>query len=160
MTLRVIIAIASLTSIAKADPVQNLYKRITELNSVICKKTALELSELLVKYSKKHNTDPNVSVAIAMQETGITNKNRMEKGKVTDVGMFQFHIDTIKYYKLDKVRLMNDLEYAVKSHTKLLRIKIDQCRNILKVKNKAWSCYHSFTESHREKYITAVGRYL
>jgi hypothetical protein len=70
--------------------------------------------------------------------------------------MFQFHVNTIVNYKIDPVRLKNDIDYCVDWHFKLMNIKKKECKN----KDKPWSCYHSKTEKLRKEYIKLVERYL
>ncbi len=149
-----------------------IFCKIKELNSSVNDKYAMRLSNLLYKYSKKYKTDPMVSIAIAMQETGIRNIDRKTralvkqdngeviKTVVTDVGIFQFHVDTIEYYNLDVQLIRSDLEYAVEQHIKLLKKKIKLCLRHGIDKDEAWSCYHSLTRKHRRKYVNDVSRYI
>lgn len=149
-----------------------IYCKIVEVNPEIDKSFAMKLSNLLFKYSRKYNTDPFVSVAIGAQETGLRNINRTERALIktdtgyhfidviTDVGLFQFHVNTIEYYEMDIDRLKNDLEYAVENHVKLLRQKIDMCIRRGIPASGAWACYHSYSDGHRQKYRRMVERFL
>ena len=86
-----------------------IYCKILTVKPSINKKFAMELSNHLYKYTKIYKTDANISVAIAMQESSLRNINKMASvhhgGKVvkgvTDVGVFQFHVDTINNFNLD-----------------------------------------------------------
>lgn len=142
---------------------------------------AMELSNYIYKWSKYYGTDSKLSVAIAMQESSLINRDRKgivltEDGKrvrgVTDVGVFQLHIDTIDNlnktlkWDIDFRRLRSDVEYQTQIHTRLLRRKIAICESDrykvkLKVKDgNEWSCYHSFTYRRRQTYIRDVGVHL
>jgi len=149
-----------------------IYCHIKRLKPRIDSKFAMSLSNLLYKYSKKYKINPHVSVAIIMQESSFRNKDRIVRAYVdrdgvevpeyvvTDVSMYQFHVDTIENFKLDTERLRTDLEYATEQHFKLLAKKIKVCSNRGIGKNKAWACYHSYTRKHMNKYYKLVGRYL
>lgn len=131
----------------------------------------------ITRYSKKFGFDPNISVAIAMQESSLENKNRigtiLKDGKfvngITDVGVFQIHIRTLanlnkEGYAIDTKRLENDVEYQTYWHAFILKNKIKTCKNErskLKVSvGSEWSCYHSFTLEQRKVYLKDVSRHL
>jgi len=115
------------------------------------------LSNLIVKYSKKHNVDPYRIVAIAMQESSLKNVNKISKeGIITDVGLFQFHIGTIDMFKLDVRRLQDDVAYAVERACWLLSLKLKECSSLGK---DAWACYHSSSTKHRLKYQELVNKH-
>lgn len=150
-----------------------IYCKIRKLNPKLSHSFAMTLSNLIYKSAKSAGTDPMVSVAIAMQESSLTNRHRRSRvvspsGAVydgfTDIGIFQIHIDTAIEMGLDIPRLINDIEYQVESHFKILRRKIDVCTKkrakLHVLYGLEWSCYHSYTKSAREKYIHLVERYL
>jgi len=150
-----------------------IFCQIKVLNPRVPDSMAVKLSNAINKYSRKFGTDPMVSVAIAMQESGFTNKNRTEafvapdgtvKQGITDVGVFQIHVDTIRHFKIDSARLLRDLDYQAYWHTRILKEKIKTCqskREKLNVKEgNEWSCYHSFTPSKRKIYLNDVKRHL
>ncbi len=141
-----------------------IYCKIKTLNPKVNTEFALRLSGLISKYSRMFGTDPMLSVAIAMQETAFVNKNRSTKGRVTDVGVFQLHVDTIAYLGIDIERLKVDVDYQTYWHTKILKSKIRTCtaqRVKLEVEQGSeWACYHSFTPTKRQVYIEDVGAYL
>ena len=142
---------------------------------------AMELSNYIYKYSKQYGTDPYISIAIAMQESGIRNIHRSAEGVTatsvcsnedesdcemqttktrvyTDFGMFQFHYSAMSDYDLDFGKVYeHDMEYIVKKHVKILKNKIDMCAIY---EDEAWTCYHSATEKHRLKYKSMVTKYL
>lgn len=137
---------------------------------------AMELSNYIYKYSKKYGTDPYISIAIAMQESGLRNIHRSEKGieveqvcaetcrwvksekKVyTDFGIFQFHYGALEHYNINFHKVYeHNLEYIVENHIKILHDKIKMCSSF----GEPWGCYHSATERHRKKYISLVSRYF
>lgn len=135
------------------------------------------MSVYITRYAKQFRVDPNVSVAIAMQESSLENKNRMgtllRGGKlvygITDVGVFQIHIDTIAHLNdegatIDLQRLETDVEYQTYWHMRILQTKIRTCkseRTKLQVSAGAeWSCYHSFTLAKRKIYLKDVSKHL
>lgn len=150
-----------------------IFNKILKLRPTINKGFAMELSGYIAKYSKQFKTDPMLSVAIAMQESSLENKNRegavmTEDGTIvrgiTDVGVFQIHIATIANEGIDADRLKTDVDYQTYWHTKILAEKIKTCtaqRTKLQVKaGNEWSCYHSFTYSKRSVYVQDVGVHL
>lgn len=168
-------------TLAQAEPnCQNnpIYCKIVKLKPAIDKDFALKLSNSIYKYSKVFGTDPTVSVAIAMQESGFENINRMgslvtKKGDivygVTDVGVFQLHVHTIANLKnagqdIDVERLETDVDYQAFWHTKILKSKIATCENEHEKlgvgEGSEWSCYHSFTPAKRKIYLKDVNVHL
>ena len=156
-----------------------IYHHIVTVRPSIPKAFAMRLSNLLHKYSRKYRTDAHLSIAIARQESGIRNINRYEWAvtknsagylvrtkNISDIGIFQFHVNTIAHRKLDPELLQVDLEYQVKEHVRLLRDKIRICKNRKTARkfriprNEAWSCYHSATPSHRKTYVRLVSRFF
>lgn len=149
-----------------------IYCKIVKLVPNIDKDFAMNISNVFHKYGKKYQLDPNISVAIAMQETGLKRKSRTGKVIVysqdmqsfeivegyTDICMFQFHVDTIKAEDLDPIKLKLDFNYCAEQHFKLLKKKISLCRE-RKIK-PYWSCYHSVTPEFRELYTKQVNRFL
>jgi len=131
--------------------------------------------------------DPFRSVAIAMQESSLQNSVRKTQVLLvsdschglnnhhlvakynktcvktskyvkgyTDIGVFQFHVGTIKGYGFDPLKLLYSLDYAVESHLLVLRDKMKTCKHLGK---DSWSCYHSTTDSLRNKYVKMVNKY-
>lgn len=153
-----------------------VYCHILKLRPKIDKNWALQFSNLLYRYGKRYKMDPMRSLAIAMQETSLKNKNRAQKiivfkkkckeGKCensfetvegfSDLSIFQFHVETIKYFDIDPIKLTNSLEYAVDTHYKILKYKQNICADLQK---NAWACYHSKTPKYQKKYIKMVNRW-
>lgn len=133
--------------IASRNPI---YDSILTINPKVDKELALNLSNYLAKYSKKYNTNPYRSVAIVAQESMFRNISTD-----IDIGLFQFNLFTIKAYKMDKLRLQFDLEYATEQHVILLAKKKEYCKD----KEEAWACYHSSIPRHHATYVKLVNRY-
>lgn len=166
-------------SVYSADCKNNpIYCRILKLNPHIDKSRAFWLSNEIHREAKAVGIDPMISVAILMQENAFKSENTFhveiktekfcdEKGcyertienkKVADMGIAQINIGTAMAYKLDYERLFNlDTEYAIKCHFIILSDKMKMCAHLGK---DAWTCYHSTTEHHRQRYKELVSRYL
>lgn len=159
----------------KKNPV---FCKILKLKPTIDRVFALKLSSYIANFSKKFGLDPEISVAIAMQESSLDNRNRMgyvsskdgyrEYG-VTDVGVFQIHVKTLANLvtegnKIDLSRLETDVEYQAYWHAKILKSKIQTCKSKREKLNvtpgSEWSCYHSFTLQERRVYLKDVKRHL
>ena len=153
-----------------------IYSQIIKNQPKIDKKYAMKLSNIIYKAAHKYKGDSVLAVAIATQETGIKNKHRRQNviqffekcdeekcaedwkiiRGVSDVCMFQFHVNTIVNYDIDPIKLKNDINYCVDWHFKLMNIKKKLCRKM----NKPWACYHSKNKHLRNMYIKLVERYL
>jgi len=153
-----------------------IYSQIVKNNPPIDKKYAMKLSNIIYKYAKKHSGDPTLAVAIATQETMLKNRHRRQNviqffekcdeekcsedwkvvRGVSDVCMFQFHVNTIVNYNIDPIKLKNNIEYCVEWHFKLMKKKKKMCRKM----KKPWACYHSKNKTLRNIYISLVERYL
>ena len=153
-----------------------IYCKIIDLRPNINKKEAMLISNQIYKQAKKYKSNPILSIAIAMQETGIRQKSKshsfikfykkchgnscfedwyVEKG-ISDVCMFQIHTNTILHYNIDPVKLKNNLSYCVEWHFKIMKIKKRECKHLA----KPWGCYHSKSKILRNQYIKLVERYL
>lgn len=154
-----------------------LFCKIIKFNKHIDTKFALELSDKIYKKATASGIDPNVSLAILMQESALQNvvtfkthtvKERYcEAGKcfeVTkeiseafDMSIAQINIGTANQYGFDIERLFNkDLDYALDCHYVILKDKLRMCAD----KDYPWSCYHSINDQYRLLYIELVKRYL
>jgi len=153
-----------------------IYCKIKALRSDMSYEKAMGLSNVIYRNSRKKDDDPTLAIAIAMQETGLREISRSQKiiqfseecnkkgcfeswsvsKGVSDVCMFQFHVNTILDYKIDPIKLRDDINYCVSWHFKLMRIKRKECKSL---GHESWSCYHSNTKVLREHYIDLVERY-
>jgi len=185
-TLLTILAIFPTTVLAKPQTTISCEKHpifcdILTVKPSINRSYAMELSNYINKWSSYYGTNPKHSVAIAMQESSLINQDRKgtvitKEGKkvrgVTDVGVFQIHIETIANmnerlnWEIDFQRLRSDIEYQTQIHTRVLRRKIKICSSAkykkkLKVKSgREWACYHSFTPKKRAIYFKDVSEHL
>lgn len=155
-----------------------VYCDILKLRPNVDKPFARALSNSIAKYSRKFGFDPKISVAIAMQESSFSNINRLGTvltkrnhvvHGITDVGVFQIHIETIAGLRengsdIDIERLKVDVDYQTYWHARILKTKIAICeaqREKLQVEDGLeWSCYHSFTVKQRSLYVDLVGAHL
>lgn len=154
-----------------------VYCNILKLKPSMNQTVARELSNYIAKYSKQFGTDPKISIAIAMQESSLINRDRegsvlLKDGSivqgVTDVGMFQLHIHTIENMRksgwdIDFNRLRTDIEYQTYCHIRLLKAKIKVCQNKKELgvpPGEEWSCYHSYTPKLRQVYVQFVSAHL
>lgn len=158
--------------------VHKIYCKIVELQPAIDKTFAMELSNKISRKAKTYNIDPMVSLAILNQESSLRNINTfsvnkkvtktcdtkgctklvIEEYEVVDMTMAQINISTALHLNFDVNKLFNlDLDYALECHYKILNAKIKRCKNL---GSEAWSCYHSVTPKHREKYVQLVSRFL
>lgn len=153
-----------------------IYCKIKSLRPKVDKKWAMRFSNIIYKKAKKYGQDPIRSVAIAMQESSLRQINRKQKILVmkeicqdgecyhayatitglTDLSIWQFHIETAAAYKVDFGRLQEDLEYATDFHFKLMKDKVKRCADL---GDDAWTCYHSRTERLRKHYKKLVDRF-
>lgn len=155
-----------------------LYCKIIKFNKHIDHKFALELSDKIYKKSKAIGIDPNISLAILIQESGLINQNTYkehtvmerycENGKcyiiekqikeVFDMTIAQINIKTANRYGFNIERLFNmDLDYALDCHYTLLKEKMKICSYL---GTESYSCYHSMNEPYRSLYVELVKRYL
>ena len=63
----------------------------------------------------------------------------------------------LKRCQIDFIRLMEDEEYEIDWHLRILKKKMLMCREL---GSEAWTCYHSKTPSVRKRYKKLVERYL
>lgn len=153
-----------------------IYCKIISLRPNIDKAWAMKFSNIIYAKSKKYGTDPIRSVAVGMQETSLRRINRKqsvllvkevcsdgicvdEYTKVTgltDLSIWQFHIETVAAFGMDYGKIQNDLVYATDFHFKLMKHKIKRCKHL---GDDAWTCYHSITERHRKLYKKMVNRF-
>lgn len=155
-----------------------IFCKIIKYNPNIDKNFALSLANKLVKKAKEHGVDPNLSLAILMQESGLRNINTYkthttvdkfcddkkcykivkEVNEAFDLSIAQININTARNYGLDIDRLFNkDLDYALDAHFIILKDKMKTCAHL---GADSYSCYHSTNEPHRLLYVKLVSRYL
>lgn len=145
--------VSALLAISPVQPqVMRLERAIYALQPACDPDVAAQLARSLFYWSKVYHVDPFVSVAIGFQESSLM-PGRV--GPTGDVGIFQIHGQTIKNYRLDKTRLVNDIDYMVQAHMLIMADKLTMCKG-----RNGYSCYHSFTLVHRLQYEHDVSRFL
>lgn len=162
---------AMLSARAQDCSEQPIYCKLVQYRPDMDRLTLTRIAKVIRKYAEKHGQDPVLSVAIGMQETGLRQVNRptniivfnpdgitwrIEKG-VTDVCMFQFHVDTIVDMGIDPIKLRDNLDYCVEQHFRLMKIKRNLCSDL---GEDSWTCYHSKKQTLRENYKRLVARYM
>ena len=160
-----------------------IYCSLVELNPIIDKEFAFEISNIIYKYAEKYkdlyggdaDKAAQRSIAIAMQETSLRAINKKQRGVIfnvtclehsctesvvvvevaTDIGFWQFHIGTALRYNMDLLRLRNDAEYATEQHYRLMKEKMKMCNS----RKAPWACYHSMTPEYKDRYEKKVNRH-
>lgn len=145
-----------------------VFNKIIKLKPKMDRVVAQNLADQISKYSKEFKVDPILVVAIAMQESGLDPLNHRtvvglnSQGEmselVTDVGIMQVNLNSIKPYKLSGYMLMNFPDYALWAGIKILSHKLKDCK--VKYGDTAFGCYNSSTEQYHTEYVTLVRRYL
>lgn len=128
-----------------------IYCSILRIKPNANKPEMMRLSNYIAKYSKKYQTDPYRSVAIAAQESMFRNV----KSKTNDIGIFQLNRETLLMYGKDPTKVAVDLEYATYTHIWILSRKKEYCKDT----KYPWACYHSSTPRYYNKYVKMVNRY-
>lgn len=139
--------------------IHRYYCLIVATNPNVEPKFAMELSNALYRYRA-----PNISVAIAMQESGLRPVTKAvhefsDGTTTTDYGIFQINEKTAKALHINVTRLQYDIDYQVRQHLRILRKKISVCERLGLAKSRSWSCYHSYTRSYRLAYAEKVERW-
>jgi hypothetical protein len=103
-----------LTCLAVALAVANCDSdHVTKNNPAIELKNAIEIGSIIRKYSTEFNIPFQVMSAIAMTESSY--RLNVKNQNSNDYGIFQINQENINYYKFDKQKLLNDLDYSIKS---------------------------------------------
>ena len=93
----ILVSTAAYAKTEKQCVTNPLYCKIIKLNPKLDYKTALELSDKIYRKSKANGIDPNVSLAILMQESGLINQNTYKEYSVSER-----YCDTTKCYIVEK----------------------------------------------------------
>jgi hypothetical protein len=154
-----------------------LYCKIIKFNPKIDSEFAMHLSNIIYTKASELQVDPNISLAILMQESGLRHVNTFktnttvkeycennkcfkiikEVKEVLDLSIAQININTANHYNFDIERLYRgDLEYAIDCHMTILRDKLKLCAG----QENSFACYHSTNEPFRSIYVEMVSRYL
>jgi hypothetical protein len=137
----------------------------------------MEFSNKLVIKSKENGIDPNIALAILLQESHLEKVNTFKTStdivnhcdatncyKVTtvtekafDISIAQINVNTAIDYGFNIERLfLFDEAYALDCFFQVLKDKIAMCKG----KDKPWACYHSVNDGPRDIYIELVSKYL
>ncbi len=155
-----------------------IYCKILKHKKNADKQWAMEFSNKLTKQAKENGIDPNIALAILLQESMLTNVNTYHKEetveekkcdakgcyvikskvkKAFDMSIAQINTGTAINYQFDLDRLHSlDQDYALECFFVILKDKINICSGL----RRPWSCYHSTTEIYRLVYAEFVERYL
>lgn len=166
------------TSFAKEDCSNHpIYCKILKYKRGVDKTWAMNFSNKLVSKAKASHVDPNIALAILLQESMLENVNTFkseqnterhcdDKGcykittvieKAFDISIAQINVNTARHYKFDVERLfLLDQDYALDCFFIVLKDKIKMCSDL----RRPWSCYHSITPNYRLVYAELVERYL
>lgn len=119
-----------------------------------------DIAKAICSASVKYKVNPQIIVAIAAQESSL---RPIHRGKlvdtktkccmeITDFGVMQVNIHTVKLYSFDRERLRFDLDYQIDCGVKVLADKLRDFGD--------YATYHSNTPVHREYYRSLVRKYL
>lgn len=157
---KLLLALLTLTSadlaFGKDCAAHPLYCTILDLQPRATPAWAMQLSNSVARHAARQGVDPYLLLAIGMQESSLRDVNRLRGDQITDVGVFQLHVDTITAHGYDRARLLEDLDYQAYAAASLLRQKIDLCATR---PGLAFGCYHSVTPALRYQYQVNVLRW-
>ena len=114
---------------------------------------ALELTGIVERASDKFKVPAPLLTAIAFQESSF--KMGIKAG--SDYGLTQINILNIKYYSMDKNRLLTDMEYSVNMGAFILS---EFKRRYGKREENYWSRYNTSKQPYRSEYEAKVRRWL
>ena len=155
-----------------------LYCKIMEFNPKYDTAEALILSNKIYAKAKKAGIDPNIALAILIQESGLKNihtyktqsvvtqtcknyvctKVTTETTSVFDMTVAQINIKTAYYYGFDVARLYAfDMDYALDCFMVVLKDKISLCAKLDKY--PTYSCFHSINDQYRLVYADLVEKH-
>jgi hypothetical protein len=155
-----------------------IYCKIMQYKKTADKTWAMEFSNKLVKKAKEHRIDPNLALAILLQESMLENVNTFKTEtivenscderncykitttteKAFDLSIAQININTARHYKFDIERLfLLDQDYAIECFFIILEDKLKLCSYL---GEQAYTCYHSANEPYRTTYHELIQRYL
>lgn len=103
---------------AKQKEITKVANQIKTNKPDIDMKYAKALAESIHKHSKDHKIDPGLVAAILAVESMYDHKAYNKRSK--DYGIAQINIKTVSRYKLDKKKLLSDIDYTIESGIKVL----------------------------------------
>lgn len=138
-----------------------VYNQIFKNNPKLEHTYVYRLADAIVKASNKHGINPKKFSAILAQEC----RYRLNcVNKVTkDYGIGQINLKTIRAFKLDQKRLLEDLEYSVESSAMVLA----DFKRVFGRREKNWHCRYNvgtapFVQVSEKcgEYATLVARFM
>lgn len=133
----------------------SLFKQILKNQPSIDANYAVRLSNAILASSLKHKVNPVKVSAILAQECRY--KLNCINTTTLDYSIGQINIRTIKAFKMDKKRLMTDLEYAVEMSVVVLA---DFKRMYGKKEPDWFTRYNSSNFEKRKKYGQLIAKFL
>lgn len=134
-----------------------LSQLISEYCPNLSKEASIRYADILYKYSRQHEIDWLIPMAIFIQESRFNVKAINWDSK--DFGIGQLNYRTIKNRKVDLGLLLTNEDYAISETLKLLAELRDKYDRIDKKVGRKWfTRYHSFKPSHRDKYLAQLER--
>jgi hypothetical protein len=152
----VLIILSSAPALAAAvDKVLAVIKILSQLSDV---EVYRPVAQSLVKYTKAHNMDYRMVLALLMTESSM---NQQAISTTGDLGIGQINYDIwqeeftrLKKAPLDKVKLKHDTDYAIQRTVEILSILKNN-------KDKKWIAkYHSKTPSLKTAYYKKINKQL
>ncbi len=138
-----------------------VYNQIFKNNPKLEHTYVYRLSDAIVKASIKHGLNPKKFSAILAQECRYR-LNCINKA-TKDYGIGQINQKTIKAFKMDKQRLLEDLEYSVDSAARVLA----DFKRVFGRREKNWHCRYNvgtapFVQVSEKcgEYTTLVARFM
>lgn len=158
-----------------------VYLQILKNKPDIEHKNAIELTRIIINASEKYAIKSNLITAILMQEskykTDATNKNcsglfrkYVRKGTaiqiwdskkrmhcvVTDYGISQIYITTVKSFNLDPNKLLNDRKYNIEAGVMVLA----DFKRMYGEEKDFWTRYNASNPEKRRTYKKLVAKWL
>lgn len=143
------------TAFSKSKAVLALQSRIRALQPHA--RGAAALAQALQKVAPAQAA---VLIALAMQESSLVPQHRWYPDGSADLGVFQINSKTAVHYGCHLERLLTfDEEESVRCAARVLRDKRATCLGWGLSDEEATACYHSYTKTHRLKYLKALRRH-
>jgi hypothetical protein len=143
-----------------AKPVLSLESRISKMQPALTKSQVRKISIAILKSSKKYNINPNIFVAIIMQESSFDQSKVSISG---DISIAQINYEVwVKEFKRKKLPLLNkhllksDINYAIDT----MGIILGSLKQRYSSREKYWfSRYHSSNVKRRIIYTNLLAKY-
>lgn len=150
--------ISSIISTASTVPFKHhnkVYNHLLKNKRDLDRTYADRLAQAIYKASNKYNLNPIKVSAILRQECRY--KLSCVNDLTKDYGIGQINIKTIKAFKFDKKRILNDLDYSVEAAVIVLA---DFKRMYGHKEKDYWTRYNTSNPEKRKKYKQLVAQYL